>query len=47
MSLMLHCGASALNRDQLAALPIPAAKGTRHVVRPFVEDVDLIERFFG
>lgn len=47
MSLMLHCGASALNRDQLAALPLPAAKGARHVVRPFVEDVDLIERFLG
>lgn len=47
MSLILHCGAKALNRDQLSVLPLPAARGARHVVRPFVDDVNLIERFLG
>lgn len=47
MSLILHCGADAINRSELAALPLPAARGSRHVVRPFVDDVELIENFLG
>jgi len=47
MSLILHCGASAINRAALAALPLPAPRGSRHVVRPFVEDVELVETFLG
>lgn len=47
MSLILHCGADAINRSELAALPLPSARGSRHVVRPFVDDVELIEGFLG
>lgn len=42
--LMLHCGAHSIARPQLAALPVPGALGPRHVVRPFIEDVELVER---
>lgn len=45
MGLMLHAGAHAITRDALAALPIPQPKGPRHVVRPFIEDVELISNF--
>ena len=45
MSLCLHAGAEAINRDALATLPLPAARGPRHVIRPFVEDVELIDGF--
>jgi hypothetical protein len=40
---MLHCGAHHVTRNELAALPLPEARGPRHVVRPFAEDVDLVE----
>jgi hypothetical protein len=44
--LMLHCGADHLTRHQLAALPVPAPRGSRHVTRPFIDDVELVrERF--
>jgi len=42
MSLMLHAGANAITRDGLANLPIPAPLGPRHVVRPFIEDVEVV-----
>lgn len=42
MSLMLHAGANAIDRSALAALPIPAPLGPRHVVRPFIDDVEVI-----
>ena len=47
MGLMLHCGAEHLDRGALAALPLPAARGSRHVVRPFIDDVELVDRFLG
>lgn len=47
MSLMLHAGAHAITRDALAALPVPAARGPRHVIRPFIEDVELIDNFLN
>lgn len=47
MGLILHCGASSIDRAGLAALPLPAARGARHVIRPFVDDVELIDRFLG
>ena len=47
MSLILHCGAAAIDRAALAALPLPAPLGARHVVRPFVDDVNLIDRYLG
>lgn len=47
MSLCLHAGAHAINRAALSALPVPAAKGPRHCVRPFVEDVELVETFLN
>jgi hypothetical protein len=48
--LMLHCGAHAINRAQLAQVPVPPPMGARHVCRPFVEDVELVTeelRSFG
>lgn len=42
MSLMLHAGAHAINRDQLAALPLPNARGARHAIRPFINDVEIV-----
>lgn len=47
MSLCLHAGAQSLNRDALAALLLPAAMGTRHVIRPFIEDVELVAGYLG
>lgn len=44
--LMLHCGADSMTRHQLAELPVPAPRGSRHVTRPFIDDVELVrERF--
>lgn len=40
--LILHCGAQHVTRTELAVLPTPEARGTRHVIRPFIEDVELI-----
>ncbi len=45
MSLMLHAGANAIDRAALAVLPLPAPQGPRHVIRPFIEDVELIDGF--
>lgn len=47
MSLRLHAGANSINRADLAALPLPAPKGPRHVIRPFVDDVEMIDTFLG
>lgn len=43
MSLILHCGAGAIDINELRELPVPAPMGNRHVIRPFHEDVDLIK----
>ncbi len=40
--LLLHCGASAITRSELAVLPVPEPMGPRHHIRPFIEDVELI-----
>lgn len=40
--LMLHAGANAIDRSTLATLPIPAPLGSRHVVRPFIDDVEAV-----
>lgn len=45
MSLCLHAGANAIDRAALSLLPLPAARGARHVVRPFIEDVEMIDMF--
>mgnify|MGYP000432983992 CR=1 FL=1 len=45
MSLCLHAGAERITRDQLAALPLPPSMGPRHVVRPFIADVEMIDGF--
>jgi len=42
MSLLLHTGAHSLSRSDLAQLPVPAPLGARHVVRPFIEDVEIV-----
>jgi hypothetical protein len=41
--LMLHCGAAAISRNDLAALPMPESLGPRHAPRPFIDDVLLVE----
>lgn len=47
MGLMLHAGAHAIDRNALAALPLPEARGSRHVIRPFIEDIELVEHYLG
>jgi hypothetical protein len=42
MALLLHCGAAHVTHDELAHLPVPDARGSRHAVRPFVDDVDIV-----
>jgi len=42
MALLLHCGAAHVTYDELADLPVPDARGSRHAVRPFVDDVDIV-----
>jgi hypothetical protein len=42
MALLLHCGAAHVTYDELAHLPVPDARGNRHAVRPFVDDVDIV-----
>jgi hypothetical protein len=38
--LMLHTGAKALSgRDELASLPVGKPMGSRHAIRPFIDDV--------
>ena len=46
-NLNLHAGGDLQTREQLAALNYPAPKGSRHVIRPFDEDVNLIEQLIG
>lgn len=45
--LTLHCGAKAISRSDLATLPMPEAQGPRHVIRPFIDDVELITDYMG
>lgn len=45
MGLMLHAGADAINRNDLANLAIPNPRGSRHVIRPFIDDVELITEY--
>lgn len=40
--LMLHCGAAAISRNDLANLPVPAPLGSRHVCRPYIDDVEIV-----
>jgi hypothetical protein len=40
---MLHCGANSIDRNALAALPLPPAMGPRHVVRPYIDDLEIVE----
>lgn len=42
-NLNLHAGGDLQTREQLAALNYPAPKGARHVVRPFDQDIALVE----
>ena len=47
MGLLLHAGANAIDRAALAALPLPNARGPRHTVRPFIADIELVDRYLG
>jgi hypothetical protein len=50
MSLILHRGAKAVTLDELAGLPFPKPMGSRHKIRPFYEDVELLHnllKYFG
>ena len=40
--MILHCGAKSISRPELALLPVPQPMGPRHVIRPFIEDVELV-----
>lgn len=42
-NLLLHCGAEAMNREDLTELPLPEAQGPRHKPTPFAEFVDVVE----
>jgi hypothetical protein len=42
MSMILHCGAKAITRTELGLLPTPEPMGPRHVVRPFIDDVEMV-----
>jgi hypothetical protein len=42
MSLILHCGSEAVDKNILPTLPVPPPMGARHAVRPFHEDVEII-----
>ena len=44
MSLMLHAGARAITREQLAELPAPEVLGSRHNPLPFITDVELVTK---
>lgn len=44
--LLLHCGAGYISRAGLAMLPTPEARGPRHFVRPFADDVDMMLDYF-
>ena len=41
MSLMLHCGAEAIDRHQLAVIPTPAPMGPHHKPVPYRDFIDL------
>lgn len=41
--LFMHCGAVEIDREELESLPLPNPMGSRHVIRPITQDVDLIE----
>ena len=47
MSLMLHCGANAIDRTGLAHLAVPPPLGPRHFVRPFIDDIEDVIDHFG
>ena len=47
MSLCLHAGAASIDRAGLAALPLAQPRGSRHVIRPFVEDVELVDHYLA
>lgn len=42
-NLFTHCGAQRMTREEVEELPLPVAMGSRHIIRPLTQDVDLIE----
>jgi hypothetical protein len=43
MGLCLHAGAIHKSRAQIAELPLAAPMGNRHVIRPFIDDIVLVD----
>lgn len=43
MGLILHCGAEAIDRNALAAIPTPAPMGPRHKPVPYGDFVNLVD----
>ena len=41
--LYMHCGANMASRDQIAQAPMPERRGRFHTIRPFIDDIELIE----
>lgn len=44
--MMLHCGSKHKTRTEIAMMPVPEPMGPRHVVRPFIDDIDLLTEGF-
>jgi len=42
MGLILHCGVDSQSREEIAHLTYPAPMGSRHIVRPFIDSIDLV-----
>jgi hypothetical protein len=45
--MMHHCGSDHATREELAAMPVPEPMGPRHVIRPFIDDVELVANGFA
>lgn len=46
-NLNLHSGGDLQTRDQLAALNYPLPRGQRHVIRPFIDDIEIVTATLG
>ena len=47
MGLCLHAGAQHKTRKQIEELPLGLPMGNRHVIRPFINDIVLVDHYLG
>ena len=45
--LMLHCGAEAVSRNEIAFMPVGQSMGPRHAIRPFIDDIETISQLLN